>query len=220
MVSDPTGYSINDGTYSLSNWSFQYQNGQRRVPNAASMAETIFFVGDSITFGWGVNDEDTWVNLVAQELQIDAVNLGRNCYSILNYDIVLKTLPENACIVLLWVNNDHLPPTFYNPSSQSNNSSMLTKLISVLTITPNPNPDENFYTLVDQIIQDPRIISVAFEDDWSERLNGQIIRIPKYTSRISFTDAHPDALGNQQIAQAITPHIQALLLTRECSPLK
>ena len=38
----------------------------------------ILFIGDSLTYGYGVNKNENWVNLVKKEYNLDIINAGQN----------------------------------------------------------------------------------------------------------------------------------------------
>ena len=67
---DVTGYSFKPGRYIFGPTAFTIEaDGLRAVPGRDSSGPRVAFVGDSVTFGQGVNDADTWVSLMAAALQ-------------------------------------------------------------------------------------------------------------------------------------------------------
>lgn len=75
----------------------------------------ILVIGDSFTFGWGVNIEDTWVKLLEAKLQsenpeVEVLNLGRSGGSPENYAAIAKqvipVLKPDLVIIALLQGND------------------------------------------------------------------------------------------------------------------
>jgi lysophospholipase L1-like esterase len=69
-------------------------DGFRRVPGAVNARDTIVFLGDSCTFGVGVDDEETFAALVQAELKdIRCINAGVPGYSVFQGRRLLESLP-------------------------------------------------------------------------------------------------------------------------------
>src|SRR5262245_53206812 len=64
FVSDAQrGYTLGDGSYRYSHWSATIADGTRLIPNTSPDAACeIVILGDSVAFGYGVDDADVWVN--------------------------------------------------------------------------------------------------------------------------------------------------------------
>src|SRR5688572_13884306 len=64
------GYVMLPGVYQFSNWQVTIlSDTSRAVPATNTSAPcTLALIGDSVTFGQGVSDGDTWANLMAKEL--------------------------------------------------------------------------------------------------------------------------------------------------------
>src|SRR5262245_45701053 len=67
VVESPNrGYVLPLGKYQFSHWqATELQNSVRLVPDNANGPCQVVFLGDSVEWGHGVNDNETWVNLIA-----------------------------------------------------------------------------------------------------------------------------------------------------------
>lgn len=64
----------------------------------------ILFIGDSLTFGFGVKKEDSWVNLCSKNLNINTLNKGLNGDSTSgmlcgSYEDIILNSPSYVCIM-------------------------------------------------------------------------------------------------------------------------
>lgn len=216
--SHETGYTFPDGEYRLSNYSFTYRDGQRVTPDSNPSGKQVVFIGDSVSFGLGVNDAETWINLVARELNINAINLALPGYNIGNIERQLAHLPPDSCIVWLVVGNDHEPDRDWTPPvAPKPQYAFITRYLMLLAPSlPDTPPTPQFYERVEAIAADERVTAVAFDAPYAERMPPTVHRIPPYQSRISYVDAHANEVGNQEIAVAIAPIISSVIRSKEC----
>lgn len=71
--------------------------GHRRVPTVAGSRRLVAFLGDSCTFGFGVNDDQTFAALVQQRMpEVQAVNLGVPGYTAYQGRVQLTRVPFSA----------------------------------------------------------------------------------------------------------------------------
>src|SRR5262245_3155504 len=110
------GYGLKDGTFVYSHWQAHIEDGQRVVPTGSIQGTCdLAFLGDSITFGHGVNDDQTWVNLIAAGLpDVHIYNYGVPRYSIPNILGTRRAFPDHKAYIYTIFNNDSEPP--YDPS--------------------------------------------------------------------------------------------------------
>jgi hypothetical protein len=109
---DPVrGYIIPDGEYTFTRWKAEVRNGGRVVPATYSdSACTIAILGDSVAFGYGVNDGDTWLNVAAREFpDVQFMDLGVPRYNSTNVVGTWKAYPNADAYVYLIISNDLEP---------------------------------------------------------------------------------------------------------------
>ncbi|NJR12666.1 hypothetical protein HC776_01960 [bacterium] len=102
------GYVIPDGTHSFTRWQATVAGGGRVVPATADDDTcTIAILGDSVAFGYGVNDEATWVNVAAQALpHVRLLNLGVPRYNSTNVVGTWRTFAAADGFLYLIISND------------------------------------------------------------------------------------------------------------------
>lgn len=220
---DASGYTHIPGIYTLGDrFTFTIMpDGNRYTPGAWRGGKRVTFVGDSQTFGYGVNDAETWVSRVASALRIDALNVGRSGYNIENISTQLEDI--DGCVVWLTISNDpgaavrYAAPVTEIHSYLGNTLRVLYSARATYTTAPITDSVRPLYAA---IAARPDTLIFALDDG----NYGKIVReeygavtIPYFTSRISPTDAHADSEGNRQIAESILPVLDDWLKTRNCT---
>ena len=112
LVPDTRGYAFQPGTHDLSHFSFRMlPDKTRAVPDTKPSApKTLVFMGDSVTFGYGVNDDQTWVNQVAHDLPyVHVINAGISGYNSTNVLRTVAQYPAADDLVYLIIDNDADP---------------------------------------------------------------------------------------------------------------
>lgn len=212
FIADPqNGYHPLPGVYQFSNWQATIlPDGSRRVPDSQPNGCTVVFVGDSLTYGIGVNDADTWVNLLARSLSIHAINAGVYSYNAERVRDRLVVYPGAALFIYLFIGNDGDP----DPDWQASASAHLAihdYLYTLDATTPRLSTNPPVYTpdfMPALEVLKQRTVIVAFDTEGLSRQIGAHL-IPSYTHHISYADAHPDRIGHQEIAAAMRPLVQA-----------
>ncbi len=105
------GYLIPDGDYRFSHWQARMQQGGRVVPATSQTAAcTIAILGDSVAFGYGVNDDQTWVNAAARALPtVRLLNLAVPRYNSTNVVGTWRAFPDADAYLYLIISNDLEP---------------------------------------------------------------------------------------------------------------
>lgn len=216
---DVTGYSFKPGRYIFGPTAFTIEaDGLRAVPGRDSNGPRVAFVGDSVTFGQGVNDADTWVSLMAAALRLNAMNHGRSAYSIANVARVLDGI--DGCAVFLTIANDPAPAQHYRASRPYPALWLSRYLMLILTPPAIPAYSDRYAPLYEAVAARPDTLILAFDDgEYGNIMRDEYgaVLIPPFTSRISVSDAHADAEGNRQIADAARPIIQNWLDEHDCT---
>lgn len=217
--SDPArGYILPPGVYHMARWSFTIlPDTGRYVPDSNPDGPChVVAIGDSVTFGSGVEDSQTWPNYYAEMTgcRVDLFALpGWNIQAVLQAKRAADTLwPDVDRYIYLMVNNDHLPLPLLEPKIP-----FLTAARVYLTYAQMsgedeaaslPAPDAAFYATLDELMSDERVQVFGFEHDMAvarrvARTQRRIALLAPYTSRVSWADAHPDAAGQREIAERI-----------------
>ena len=223
-IDDPTGYAHVPGRFAIGGrFAITIDaDGNRYTPGRFRGGARVTFVGDSQTFGYGVDDGDVWVSRVASALRIDALNTGRSGYNVENIAPLIDEV--DGCIVWLTISNDPGTPVRYSDRATGSIRSYLGHTLQVIYgaragYTTAPITDA-VRPLYEAIAARPDTLIIALDDG----NYGTIVRdeygaalIPYFTSRISPTDAHADSEGNRQIAEYILPILDEWLDERNCT---
>ncbi len=221
IVPDPRGYNFRSGTHVLSEFTFTLlRDGTRAVPDTNLAAlKTLVFIGDSVTFGYGVGDAQTWVNLVArQRPDLHVVNAGVSGYNSTNVRRGIDQYPADDALVYLIVNNDAEPENQPDlmPAPPEMGSWLALYLVNLPEYLHPVGADEliargeigRFFDDLRQIRADARVRLVAFDDAFGRMTARQfpdVALIEWATDRVSPADGHPGVRGNQEIAAQILP---------------
>lgn len=216
------GYIMQPGDYTFSNWRATIlPDSSRTVPdtNLGSPCK-IVFLGDSVTFGHGVDDKATWVNLIVQELPIRAVNAGINGYNIDNVQGARRAISGDLYVYLL-IDNDTDPPlNWQNGAYHAYNT--IIEYLDWYTFSVNyrsAEPDNAFYRALEALLSDPDVTVAAFDTgglstDLARRY--PIHLIPLWTHPNSRADGHANPEGNREIAAAMLPIVQSAM-QKQCT---
>lgn len=216
IVPDARGYNFRSGTHVLSEFTFTLlADGTRAVPDTdAAAAQTLVFVGDSVTFGYGVDDDQTWINLIArQRPDLHVVNAGVSGYNSTNVRRSVAQYPAADALVYLIVNNDADPENQpdLHPSPPQLGSWLALYLLNLPEYLHPVGADEliargdieRYFADLRAIRADGRVRLVAFDDAFGRltaREFSDVALIARGTDRVSPADGHPGARGNQAIA--------------------
>lgn len=211
FISQDGGYRMLPGLHTFSNWSASINaDGFRNVPDTHSAACSIALVGDSLTFGFGVNDADTWVNLLARDFpNVYILNAGVTGY---NANQVLTTIEQvrAAGYFYLMIWNDAEPPLAIDSRWPDNNISALSLYILWLRAVEPPSDMGAFSDAVRNIEARPDTQIIGFQTEppgiyaWvAEHYSTPLILL--YTHVNSHADSHPNMEGNKEIEVEIKP---------------
>ena len=205
------GYVMTPGVHDFGGWRAIVNTDHERVVPASGAGCRVVFLGDSLTFGWGVNDDETFVNLLAAMLNIEAANTGTNGYNIWQISAVMR-LYETDLFVWLAIDND-AEPTWNLPARQARTNYRFAseKYLSFVFQTGQPVNDwPRFRATAASLPDAHRLLIVAFDEPYASHLP-QAHLIARYASAISAVDSHPDAAGHVEIASALLPILEESL---------
>jgi hypothetical protein len=223
---DQRGYVVAPGEYQASHWSFNIlPDNTRAVPDTSPEAEnTMVFIGDSITFGYGVDDHETWVNLVAREFpDWHVINDSYPGWSIENLEGAWEMHPDADLIFVLTITNDSDEPKRvagvpgWKPTYIQLYATMITYLLRGF-----PMPSEEtiaalepaWREAINRIGADPRVtfivinVTGTYDDRVMEMFPDKTVRIENYTDLISTVDSHANPTGNAFVAEQVVPLVR------------
>lgn len=197
----PNGFKLPDGVTTFSHWQATIQNGRRVAPDSVPTGQTVYFIGDSVTFGYGVEDGETWVNLLAKEFGLNAINTAYPAFNRENITLSLLDIPRGACVVYVAISNDAEPPVFWRKRSYYRDVRIF-NLWGDLFLSPAPLTMFTPYWLaqIESIKTDYRLLDFQLAHDFGT--GGRVIDTSAYSS-VSWVDKHFDAQGNRRFFNAI-----------------
>lgn len=228
------GYILPEGEYQFNEWIATVTTEQTRfVPDTNPDAScTIAMVGDSVAFGHGVNDNETFTNLLAQEFpDVHFIDASLNGYNVGNVLGTIRAVEADAYIYFI-VHNDDDPPleigqqgrvkyaiTLYNHSlramlrNEGEDSPVETETSGEVVY-----PDW-FITDAQSIAEFDNVLIAANEGNsllpFVETLDVPLVTISKTKQRVSRADPHPNAEGHAEMAQSLLPHVD-LWVSEHC----
>lgn len=108
---DERGVALVPGLYESDRWSFSIgYDGYRVTPSRNYNAEcTIAMIGDSVTFGFGVNDSETFTELLQQRFEgFQFINSGVSGYNSGNFEPTASEINADGYIYTQ-IKNDYAP---------------------------------------------------------------------------------------------------------------
>lgn len=217
-----TGYQYPEGAYNLTHHTVTIvDDGKRLVPASGNGDCVIAFVGDSVTWGAGVNDADTFVNRLARLFpDVTFWNTGRNRYSVTNVAAAINHYQADGYVWTM-ISNDAgglaLPQDYTrNPSAFE---------LYTTTLAAEYRNQQNFSsltwgdyaTLAQDIVNRADVLTFGFQDDplAMEAEPWGIHLIPYPVETVSLADKHPSAQGHERIALDMLPFV-SVFITRVC----
>ncbi|HVU12504.1 MAG TPA: hypothetical protein VHD90_14575 [Phototrophicaceae bacterium] len=225
LIPDPRGYNFQAGTHKLREFTFTLlPDGTRAVPDTNLAApKTLVFMGDSVTFGYGVNDQQTWVDLVAKALpDVHVIDAGVSGYNSANVLRTLAQYPQADALVYLIINNDAEPenqPDFAHVHAAYQPSWIALYLLNLPEYLSPVSADQEiaqsdvprYLSDLRQILADQRVLALGFDDAFTQmtiKAGYPVSVIERGTDRVSPADGHPGVRGNQAIARQVLPMIR------------
>jgi hypothetical protein len=223
-------YTLSPGTYDFGDWAVTMDETATRHVPASGGDCTVLFLGDSVTWGMGVNDETTFVNLLAGDLGIAAINSAIFGY---NTENVLETLAYydayDLGVYLIFPNDHHAAWQIDRPLQPAGthrfggfgllNGDVPATLWYTLYLIYQPQgqeralPTDRFLADIAQIAAHDNVLIFGFKDPLTSEASQhyEVHTIDWYTQQLSYVDVHPTAGGHQGIADAMRPVIETAL---------
>jgi hypothetical protein len=217
-ITHPTrGYALADRCYKNSQWGYCVENGARVVPDTNLNArKTLVLVGDSVLFGWGVNNADTAANLIAKALpDWRVINAAVPGYSSENIYATFEQYREVADLTVYLVTPNDIEVSFprdvfeYAPRS---GDIMTLEYLRMIYAYAQPIEHAPVRYLNDLYrLHQAGVILVGFEDN--PTLPHYAYKISRYSETLSMFDGHPSIEGQREIAAQMIGIVQALIAT-------
>jgi len=216
IPSESRGYVLPPGEYQFSRWAATINpDNTRLVPDTSTQATcTIVTVGDSVTFGHGVNDAETWTNLLAQtHSDIHFIDGGYNGYNIQNARMTIESTPADGYLYFM-ISDDANPmfiPWKYKGVALVSFEGIFNTYLWYATKDPDPSVADysSFDSELSRLQENNRVEIVGVNGD-KVAAHAGVQTVQRWTHPISLADPHANPVGNQEIAHNLEPIIQAL----------
>lgn len=161
-------------------------------------------VGDSVSFGLGVTDDDTFAaHLARLRPGWHIINAARVGYDSTNLSRLLEHYEADAYVYLVTGNDASQPIGVWPPLQLPSAIRLHASFIQSRTVPPRTS--EAFDQAL-RVIKREGVQVVAFEDSVllpTIRRVTPVVTIPPHNAPISVADSHPNAAGHRHIANAL-----------------
>lgn len=227
-------YRLPPGTYQFEDWQATVGADMTRAVPDSGRGCTLTVFGDSVAWGWGVGDAETFANRLAQRYpHVRVVNEGMIGY---NSQQVRHTIERSAFDygIYLIINNDASPPLAFggNPAQPGHYAFSGFGLLegrlpalrayylyvilagSAPPVLEDPSQDWlRYHHDLEALSTRDNLLLLAFDEPFGQetaRLH-PVRLLPPYTAALSRADSHPDGEGHRQIAAAIDSLLEPIL---------
>ena len=221
---DPIGLTYRAGHIHAPDYSVTMLSDHSRLVQDSNWQSDcqIAFIGDSFTFGLGVNDEDTFVNYLAQSLALNARNYGINGYNTQQVLIMRNRIQADGYVYLHIDNDWHRRAVFDEGTVREQLQQPVFALSPYLRSRPVGEPtladDNGIYRVsLATLATDPQVLTFAFDTDIGTRAHEwhkSIILLDDalyIEHQTSYLDAHPNKTGHHLIAGVMQPHLETFV---------
>jgi hypothetical protein len=238
MINTMDDYRLAPGTYDMHEWQITINpDGMRNTPDSGQGCRVVFY-GDSVTFGWGVQDQETFANQLAQDWpNVEIINTGVTGYNSHQVYNAVETVPADVGVYLI-INNDaeeslqlggHTPKDTHQeymgfgmvhgniPATRIYFFYVLRSLIlRTIAIPSAPRMDMARYADDLAAIDQQDVLLFAFDTELGRWTSDHypVNILERYTTTVSMADAHPDAAGHKVIADQMRAPITDAILAR------
>lgn len=209
---DTRGYVLPPGQYTFADWSATVNaDNTRFTPATPTHATcTIAFIGDSITFGMGVNDGETWVNLLAREYaDVRFVNAGVIGYNTAQVLAMIRAVPADGYFYTMFDNDADIP---LDPMHDSIPPSAL--LVTWRLRFGGGYAEVEDWVSFDAAMREIKalanVVTVGFTNA-PVALRTDVPTVARWTHKRSAMDGHANAVGNVEIAAAMRGRVGELV---------
>jgi hypothetical protein len=208
---------------SFGDWAMTYTADGRYVPATSPGSCDVAIVGDSVSMGHGVDDDETFANILAAMFPLaEFHNWSVNGYNI--EQVAAQIAERDADVyVYLMINNDaddiiSIAAPYRSPIEKLLTASRRYAYTLLVRQAASPQPTEQpdapgwFLAQAENLVNRDDVLVFGFAgqplaETVMERYGG-IVLIPIYHDTVSGADPHPAAAGHEQIAESMAAYIE------------
>ncbi len=236
-TTDPRGFGLPPGRYTLPGWSLTIDDNRNRVTPATRAGDCrIVFVGDSVTIGQSVEDDEVWVNLLADEADAEFVNAGFMGFNVYHVANTVQHRDGDGYVYLLIGNDDEAGIPFEEPSRGGARGLIQNRLLpatyayaTILRGTPSTPPAQSttlsaieqdeqlaaFMETFDTLVNRDDVLVIGFDHEPLSQFVAeqypQVTLVEPFDEGISWIDRHANPAGNRQLAERVQGMVGAFV---------
>jgi hypothetical protein len=227
-IANAEGYTLAPGRHELRYWSYTIdESGNRVMPVRGDNGCTIAFVGDSITFGQGVNDEDTFAyKFASANPDVQFINRGKIAYNIANISASVANTAADGYIYFVSDNDDGLP--WMRPESQWGLPRQLPPRLAAIQYylatfreinLPSVGDRDGFWSQFEALYRRDDVAFFLMGSPLADEIAVRypaIPLIPRWTVdlKVSWIDGHPNPAGHDYLLERMSETIAAFIEQR------
>jgi hypothetical protein len=204
-------YVFRPGTYELIRYSVTInEDGTRNLPDNGSGCRVVA-VGDSFTFGMGVDNHESWVNHAARETGYNWTNSGMPGLQASNFVTVLDEYPADVYVYLNTANDAAVYEEITAERPVYRPFSALTVYIYRAAQLPlTYETPSNYEQYLETITARDNLIWYTIDNSPQLETNLQYgaIALPDTFEIIGMDDSHPNPTGHEQIWNMMEPTLK------------
>jgi len=209
----PTGYEHPPGQWQVDGKRITITDGDARwTPGTGPRACDLVVVGDSIAWGFGVSDDETFASYLARDLpDVEVHNVARTGYNIENIRESIDYYDTDAYLYFVTNNDDGARRGMMPPLVRVTPVAAYAAL-AYQRLNARYGEDKihsRFGVVIRELTQHENLLIVVQENDRLAHIVPDALVISDYTETVSAVDSHPSGEGHRQIAETILPAVRA-----------
>jgi len=169
-----------------------------------------------MTFGWGVEDNETFAYRIAQGYpEAQFINTGKAAYSAKNLRMTAQSTPAKGYIYIPMYNDNIVSP-FLQPTRSSPPLALRTYLGNSQRLGSTRHEAQDWQVDLSAMLSEGRWLILAMDKpspvlDWLITEYPETVIVTTYTQSVSFADEHPSVNGHGELVDVMEPHVRTFV---------
>lgn len=211
---DIVDYTQQPGEYRFADWTAtELSDYTRLLPDGGDGPCSLVFIGDSVTWGHGVDDHLTFANRLAVHFpDVTTRNAAYSGYDSRQVRDLMLLYPADIYVYLVISNDPYArqQPFVLDQGIAAGSLRRYIMYIAGVYSSPPIYDWSRFWRDMDAMAADGRVVFTAFDDAFGRHIARYypVHLIPYYHTVNSRIDGHPDDAGHAEIAAALLPVVK------------